>query len=152
MNKSTNLWPYGIIAFFVLLFCGIISVLVIALTHGENMVSEKYYDQEIVFQNQVDSANRARTAGASISRDSANGNIIFTLPTTQLTQKVSGTIELYRPSDPKLDRKLQLTPEANGTQTLDVSKLPTGPWQIRAKWNAGGQSYYLQERIVVAGK
>lgn len=152
MNKSINLWPYGIIAFFVLLFCGIITVIVIAVTHTESMVSEKYYDQEMAFQNQIDSANRAKDSGASISRDFANGNIVVTLPTSQLAQNVSGTIELYRPSDPKLDQELRLAPEANGTQTLDVSKLTTGLWQIRAKWNAGGQSYYLQERIVVAGK
>jgi len=152
MNKSINLWPYGIITFFVLLFCGIISVLLIALTHSESMVSEKYYDQEIAFQNQIDSANRARNSGASISRDTTNGNILVTLPAAQLTQSVSGTIELYRPSDPKLDRELQLAPEANGTQTLDVSKLTTGLWQIRARWNAGGQSYFLQERVIVAGR
>jgi hypothetical protein len=152
MNKSINLWPYGILAFFALLFCGIVSVVVIAVTHSESMVSEKYYDQEMAFQTQIDSANRAKNSGASISRDSTNGNIVVTLPASQLAQKFSGTIELYRPSDSRLDQELQLAPAANGTQMLDVSKLATGPWQVRAKWNAGGQSYFLQERIVVARK
>ena len=152
MNQSRNLWPYGILAAFCLFFCGLMTVIVIAVTHGETLVSDKYYDQELAFQSQIDSADRAQKAGAAISRDSANGNIIVTLPTSLLSQNVSGIIELYRPSDSKMDQELQLKPEADGTQTLDVSKLTTGLWQVRARWNAGGQDYFLQQRITVAGR
>ena len=152
MKQPRNLWPYGILAAFGLFFCGLFSVIMIAVTHGETLVSEKYYDQEIVFQNQIDSNDRAQKAGAAISRDSVNGNIIVSLPASQLSQNVSGTIELYRPSDPNLDQQLQLKPEADGRQTLDASKLTTGLWQVRARWNAGGQDYFLQQRITVAGR
>jgi len=152
MKQSRNLWPYGILAAFFLFFCGLITVIAIAVTHRDSLVSEKYYDQELAFQNQINSTDRAQKAGAAISRDSANGNIIVALPASQTSQNVSGTIELYRPSDPKLDQELQLKPEADGTQTLDASKLTTGLWQVRARWNAGGQDYYLQQKITVAGR
>jgi len=152
MKPTRNLWPYGILAAFFLFFSGLTSVIVIALTHRETLVSDQYYDQEIAFQSRIDSAERAKKAGASISRDSATGNIVVLMPASQLSQNLSGTIELYRPSDPGLDRELQLKPESDGTQTIDVSGLATGLWQVSAQWQSGGQGYFLRKRVIIAGK
>ena len=46
MKTKFNPWPYGIILFFVLLFCGLAGIVVIAATHRESMVSENYYEQD----------------------------------------------------------------------------------------------------------
>ena len=77
------------------------------------------------------------------------GPLMLALPAAQLAQKFSGTIELYRPSEPKLDREFQLEPKADGTQTLDVSKLASGLWLVRAKWNAAGEDYFLEQKIKI---
>lgn len=152
MKNNRNLWPLGIITAFVLFFSGIAFVIYITATHAETLVSDSYYDQEVNFQTQIDGAVRAQKAGASISRDAASGDVVITVPASHLSQKLSGTIEFYRPSDPRLDRQFKLQPKADGTQMLDVSKLAAGPWRIRAQWNAGGENYFLQERITVMGK
>ena len=149
---KTNLWPYGIITAFVFLFCGIITVIIIAFTHRETLVSENYYDQEMTFQNQIDAAARAQKSGAAISTGSVGGNVLISVPAEQLAQKLSGTIELYRPSDSKLDQTLQLEPRADGTQMLDVSKLAAGLWQVRVKWIVGGDNYFLEQKFTVVGK
>jgi len=150
MKTTLNLWPYGIITAFVFLFCGIITVIIIAFTHRESLVSENYYDQEMTFQNQIDDSARAQKSGAAISADSAGAKVVITVPVAQLAQKLSGTIELYRPSDSRLDRTLQLSPRADGTQSLDGSRLAAGPWRVRVKWNAGVQDYFLEQKFTVA--
>jgi len=152
MKTKFNPWPYGIIVFFGLLFCGMATIVTIAATHCESMVSENYYEQELKFQDQIDAAARAQKSGASIVADAAGGNIVITVPTAQLAQKFSGTIELYRPSEPKLDQAMPLTPRADGTQTLEGSKLTGGLWLVRVRWNAVGQNYFLEQKITVAGK
>ena len=152
MNSTRNLWPFGIIAAFVLFFAGMATVVVIAATHREHLVNDNYYEQELKFQNQIDGGSRAKKSGASIVYDSASDSVVITLPAAQLAQKFSGTIELYRPSEPKLDREFLLEPKADGTHRLNVSKLVAGLWLVRVKWVAGGENYFLEQKINLAAK
>jgi hypothetical protein len=151
MKTTRNLWPFGILAAFALFFCGLTTAIVIASTHHETMVSENYYEQEITFQDQIDGAIRAQKSGATIVSDDAGGKVVVSIPAAHLAQKFSGTIQLYRPSDPKLDQTLQFSPRADGTQTLDGSKLSAGLWSVRVKWNAGGETYFLERKVTIAG-
>ena len=149
MKITSNLWPLGIFTAFGLFFAGMASVVVIAATHRDHLVSDNYYEQELKFQNQIDSAARTGKAGATIAFDSAKSLVLIALPAAQLAQKLSGTIELYRPSEPKLDRKFLLEPKTDGSQMLDVSKLAGGLWLVRVKWNAGGENYFLEQKIKI---
>ncbi len=133
-----------------LFFGGMATVVVIAATHREDLVSENYYEQELNFQNQIDGAARAEKSGATISRDAAAGNIVIALNAAAINGKIlPATVEFYRPSAPELDHEIQLAPKADGTQTLNVSKLANGPWLVRVKWNAGGKEYFLEQKIVI---
>ena len=127
-------------------------VVAIVATHRESMVSENYYEQELKFQDRIDSAARAQKSGANIQLDAAAGRLLVAVPAAQLAQKFSGAIELYRPSSSKLDREFPFAPRADGTQALDVSQLAAGLWEVRVKWTAGGQDYFLERKITVAGK
>ena len=149
MKTRFNPWPISIVAVFVLLFCGITAVIVIAATHSDSMVSENYYEQELTFQNQIDSAVRAQKSGAAIT--AGGSGMTVSVPASHLAQNFSGTIELYRPSDPKLDQTLKLAPRADGTQKLDGSGLAAGNWLVRLKWNAAGLDYFLEKKITVTG-
>ena len=152
MKTNRNLWPLGIFVTFGLFFAGMASVVVIAATHREHLVNENYYEQELKFQGQIDSVDRAQKSGATIAYDAGTGSVVIALPATQRAQKISGTIELYRPSDPKLDREFLLEPSADGTRTLNVSRLAAGLWSVRVKWVADGKNYFLEQKITVAGK
>lgn len=147
MKTKHNLWPYGIIAAFVLFFAGMTTVVVIASTHRDSLVRADYYEQELKFQSQIDGSVRAQKAGANIQLNA--GKLLVCVPASQLAQKVSGTIELYRPSSPDLDREIALAPGADGTQALEVSQFASGLWQVRVKWNAGGEDYFLEQKIKI---
>ena len=149
MKTTRNLWPLGIFVAFGLFFAGMATVVVIASTHREHLVSANYYEQELKFQGRIDSAERAQKSGAAIAYDSSSSSVVVTLPVSQLAQKFSGVIELFRPSEPKLDREFHLVPKADGTQTLDVSKLAAGLWLLRVKWSADGQDYFLEQKIKI---
>lgn len=151
MKTKINLWPFGIVLAFVIFFVGMASVVVIASTHRENLVTKNYYEDELKFQSRIDDSARAQKSGATISFDAANRRVVIALPVAQLTNKFSGTIQLYRPSAPELDRELALELNSDGTQTLNLSKLAPGAWQIRIRWSADGENYFLEQKITVAG-
>jgi nitrogen fixation protein FixH len=152
MKTNRNLWPLGIFVTFGLFFAGMASVVVIAATHREHLVNDNYYEQELKFQDQINSVDRTQKSGAAIAYDTGTGFVTITLPAAHLAQQFSGTIQLYRPSEPALDRMLPLEPKAGGTQALDISKLAGGLWSIRVKWMAGGENYFLEQKITVAKK
>jgi hypothetical protein len=149
MKTSRNLWPLGIVIAFVLFIAGLATAVTIAATHRDHLVSENYYEQELRFQSQIDSAALARKAGATIAFDAAARKVTLTLPPAQLAQKFSGKIECYRPVAPELDHELPLTPDSGGVQSLDVSKLAPGSWLVRVKWSAGGETYFLEQKIKI---
>jgi len=152
MKTNRNLWPLGIFVTFGLFFAGMASVVVIAATHREHLVNNGYYEQELKYQDQIDSVDRTQKSGAAVAYDAGTGLVTVTLPAAQLARRFSGVIQLYRPSEPALDREFRLEPKADGVQSLDVSKLAGGLWSVRVKWVAGGEDYFLEHRITVAGK
>ena len=152
MKTTFNPWPYGIIVFFILLFCGLATVVVIAATHRESLVSGNYYEQEIRFQNHIDGVARAQQAGATLAFDAATSRFTIALPVAQLGSDLSGQIELYRPSAAGLDRRIRLQPDARGVQTLDLAGLTQGLWVVRVSWNRGKLDYFLDRKIVIAVK
>ena len=149
MKPKANLWPLGIVLTFVIFIAGLATAVAIAATHRDHLVSENYYEQELRYQSQIDGAALAEKSGAKIVFDAVAGRVVVTLPVAQLAQDISGKIELYRPSAPELDRELQLAPDSQGTQMLDVSKFAAGSWLVRARWTAGGQSYFLEQKIKI---
>jgi len=149
MKTPFNPWPYGILAFFVLLACGLAGAVFIAATHSESMVSDNYYEQELKFQRQMDGAARAEKAGARIQLEAGEGKLVVAVPRAQVAQQCSGVIEFYRPSSPALDRNYPLAPGKDGAQTVDISKLAAGPWRVRVKWRAGGEDYFLEQKIIL---
>lgn len=147
--KTKNLWPFGIIAAFGLFFIGMATAVVIASTHRESLVRADYYEQELKFQRQIDGAARAQKVGASVQLDAATRKLLVAVPMVQLAHQLSGTIEFYRPSSPDLDREIALAPARDGTQTLDVSQFAAGLWRVRVQWNAGGEDYFLEQKIKI---
>ena len=149
MKATFNPWPYGIILFFVLLIGCLAGVVGIAATHRESMVSDNYYEQELKYQERIDSAARAQKSGARIQLEARAGKLVVAVPAGQVARKCAGLIEFYRPSSPALDCDFPFAPGADGSQTVDVSKLAAGLWQVRVKWSAGGQDYFLEQKITI---
>lgn len=148
MKTKFNPWPFGIVFAFVVFISGMAAFVVVASRQQDSLVEKNYYESELKFQDQINNAARAKAAGAAISR-SSEGNVVIQLPVAQLAQKISGAIELYRPSAAKLDQSIVLTPDATGAQIVDVTKLVPGAWGVRVKWNAGGENYFLEQKIKI---
>jgi len=152
MKAKFNPWPLGIVLAFAIFIAGMATAVAIAITHRDTMVSENYYEQELRFQDQINAAARAKISGATIVHDASVRKVNVRLPASPAAEKTSGTIEFYRPAAAELDRTFPLVLKADGTQSLDVSNLAAGSWIVRLRWTAGGQDFYLEQKISVAAK
>jgi nitrogen fixation protein FixH len=149
MKPTRNLWPYGIIATFVVFISGTLGLIVLASTQKVDLVSKNYYEQEIKYQTRMDDLDRTKQLGATATYNTADKRITISLPAEHAGKMIAGQIQLYRPSAARLDQRLKLEPDARGIQTLDASVLQSGLWKIRVAWNVAGQDYFLDQKIVI---
>ncbi|MFO1475176.1 MAG: FixH family protein [Verrucomicrobiota bacterium] len=151
MKTSRSWWPLGIVAGCVFYLSGIGVCAWLACTHKSELVAANYYDQEIRFQSRIDSQKRAASLAtpARVAYDDSTRAVLFTLPPEHAAKPVTGEIVLYRPAAAGLDRQVALVPGPDGRQTIDVSSLPRGLWQIGITWTVAGVEYFHGQKIVL---
>lgn len=150
MKPSLNLWPYGILAAFVVFLSGTATLIVLAFSQHNDLVTANYYEDEVRFQEQIDRSTRAQRADARATAvyDPATRQLRISIPANH-ARTAAGRIQLYRPSEAGLDRELELQPGPNGTQTIDAAGLKAGLWKVRITWTAGGEDFFVDQKIVV---
>jgi len=151
MNPTRTLWPYGILATFILFIAGTVALIVIACTHQTDLITANYYSDEVKFQSRLDQLSRTAQLNEEIhvTYDGAQLRINLSLPATFVTTATSGRIQLYRPSATHLDREVPLQLNAGGAQSLDAASLLPGLWKVRVHWTAQNQDYFVDKSVLI---
>jgi hypothetical protein len=149
-----NIWPYAIIAYFVVFITGVVTWVSFAVRHDDQLVRPDYYEHEIKYQTQIDRLARTRALSSEsvIAYNFAENKIRITLPDEMRGQNLDGTIHLYRPSDARLDKKIPVVTSIDGAQEINVAELQGGLWKVRLEWKAGDDEYYAEKSLVLQGK
>lgn len=148
-KPAFNPWPYALIAFFAVLVSVIVGFVTWSLRQDMELVSADYYDQEMRFQQRINSVNRTQSLGAKVAITYDAGTIRVSLPVEHGAQHAAGTLDLYRPSNARLDRKLVLNPGLDGRQVLEARNLQPGLWKARVSWTVGKDSFFRDESLVI---
>lgn len=151
-RTAWNPWPAAIIGWFVIFFTGIVIYTTWSIRQRTDLVGVDYYDQEIRFQQRLDSMNRTQrvATGVSVNFAAATRQIVIALPAEHVARHPEGTIHLYRPSDARLDHHVKLALNAVGRQTLDAAALSPGLWKVRVAWTVGGEEFFRDETVVIS--
>ena len=148
--KPPNPWPIAIVSYFVVFAAFIACFIVWALRQREDLVSVNYYEDEVLYQRQIERLRNtaALPSSTSVAFDADAGQILIRLPESP-ARPVSGRIHLYRPSDASLDRDFPLPKDAGGLQRLDARGLRSGLWKVRVEWSASGKDFYSEQQLIV---
>ena len=145
-----NPWPYAIILYFVAFISGIVTWVVFATRHQDQLIRPDYYEHEIRYQEQIEKAKRASILDKErvFSFDPGSQLLVVQLSPAP---NLAGKVHLYRPSDVALDREKPLKFDANGRAVCDLSDLKGGLWKASLTWSADGQEYFLERTIIARG-
>jgi nitrogen fixation protein FixH len=138
-----NPWPYAIALYFVLFISAMTIWIAFAVRNDHQLVRRDYYEQELKFQNELDSFQRAAGENIQISYQPETRLLTFTLP-----PNATGTIHFYRPSNVRSDRQIGLALQ-NGIQIIDVKAFDPGLWKVQLHWSANGAEFRHDRRIVL---
>lgn len=137
-------WGKGILLT-IIAFVGFILTLVIISVRQDDihLVTENYYEKEIKYQDQID----RETSAAGLNRevlvfDSQSKTVVLDLPVG-----AKGNLQLFRPSDARLDQELSLDILEEGKTTVPLEKLKAGYWKVQLTWTENGVDFYQEKKI-----
>lgn len=144
-------WGTSIVIAFVL-FIGFIMVMVVQmLTKKEleyDMVVESYYQKELTFQGDLDSAQNAADLKTQVEITLGAEGLQVIFPSEFDFSKIEGEIFMYRPSDKVLDFTIPLQLE-NNNYIMPTSLLKSGKWEVNLKFSHEGEDYFIQKKIKI---
>ena len=139
-------WGRGIFLSIVL-FMAIIVVIVMSMMNREvDLVTDKYYDKEIKYQQQIDKEKRTVESDKKITVNYSGSyvNVIF-----PKDERPIGDLYFYRPANLHKDFKVPIKLDKNFSQALDVSKLDRGLWKLQINWSVNNNDYYTEEILML---
>ena len=140
-------WGHKIIFSFVafMIFLGILVYK--SFQSKVNLVSQDYYKQEIVYQDQINKIENelALEKSVSIVHNSRLNELLIIFP-RELEVKTS-RLTLYRPSDASMDRSWNLQLDQENADKISTESLSGGLWQVQVEWSDQSNSYYKEQNI-----
>lgn len=124
----------------------ILSMVFLASRHRVELVADNYYEQELKFQDKIDKINRSNHLLHPVTVDFVNGKLLIGFP-AEINNPVSGTISVYSPLKKSNDRVFTIETKPDFTQSVDLTKLPSGVYHIQIDWKADDVSYYNEKTI-----
>lgn len=112
-----------------------------------DLVTEEYYQKEMVFQKEMDAEANSNSLESKISGKKIAEGWMLTFPENLDYSKITGTVLLYRPSNKKLDFQLTLQLSTKSLLIPDDLMLP-GRWNTIVKWQYEGEEYLYKNEIV----
>jgi hypothetical protein len=137
-------WGKGILVTIIAFVGFMVTLVVISVKQDDiHLVAENYYEKEIKYQDQID----REKASVGLDRevlvyDAQRKSMILDLPVG-----AKGNLQLFRPSDARLDQEVNLNITDSGKTTIPLDKLKSGYWRVQLTWTEGGVDFYQEKKI-----
>lgn len=146
--KKLN-WGNGIALAITIFVIGTLSMVSYFISLDFFLVSNEHYQEGVDYQQTIDQRKHSSDLinPVLILFDEKLEALRIVFP-NEFVGKAQGNIKLYRPNDPKMDAKLPLSVNANGTQLISTSALKKGKWILKIEWSADEENY-LEEKVII---
>jgi len=142
-------WGTGIVITFIF-FIGFILYFVISMSTNKkykyDLVTEKYYQKELVFQEEIDAEQNAQSLEENIQVIRTRKGLEIYFPSNFEPKKIKGTIFLYRPSHKQLDFEIPIF-LSDAYLLVPKKSLVGGRWNMTVEWTFGKEKYLFRKNI-----
>lgn len=142
-------WGTGILATLAV-FVGMMAWFAMrAMNNPESLVAEDYYQRELHFQGDIDKLDRSRSAGHDVRVDPQADSLVFQFPRATSKGRITGRLQLMRPSDERADRVMDVHPDSAGRFAFATYDLLKGAYRLRLDWSIDGEERLYEQPIEV---
>lgn len=148
-EQKERAWPYGIIVAYIIFVTATLGFVAFTFTVKFDLVVPDYYQQTLVYQDQIDRESNAMALEQPIRWNIDEGQLMVYVPQELLSDSISGKIKMYRPSDASLDKVYDLVPDASGVQSIALIDLATGQWKLHVLIETSEKEYFSQFSVFI---
>ncbi|MBD8487139.1 FixH family protein [Echinicola sp. CAU 1574] len=137
-------WGTGIVLVFVGFAAVIFTMVGICMNQDDiHLVTAHYYEEEIKYQEQIEKAsNTAQLEEKALEFDTRGKSLMI-----HLDKGDKGTLWLFRPSDARLDQKIEVVFADDLVKSISLGQLKPGYWKVKLAWERNGKSFYEEKKI-----
>jgi nitrogen fixation protein FixH len=143
-------WGHGIAIFLVIFVVTTVSVVVKISTdetYDNELVSEDYYGDELKYQEEIDKSENAKKLSASITYRVSKEGVTLIFPHDFDFQKITGVIDMKRPSKQILDFKMNVKIDSTYQMLIPSEKAIQGKWNMVIDWKVGENEFMYKAKI-----
>lgn len=140
-------WGKWIVVAFVFfaLFIGVL--VVISMRQDVDLVANDYYQQELVYQDQINRLTNTNALKSKPTLEVLDGKYLtIYFPNMNVEQ---GNVHLFRPSNSQMDQKFALRSSADSVQQFQLKALEKGMYKVKLEWTMSGKEYFMEEIISI---
>ena len=142
-------WGKGI-TLALIAFAGMMAYFLIRASGNPSpLVTDKYYEQELKYQQRINNTNRADALSADVVMQITANGIRLEFPKEIDPGTFTGELTLLRPNNPTLDKTIAVMASSDGIFEIEGDLLAPGRYNALLEWKAGESAYYSEQRIVV---
>ena len=138
-------WGKWIVVAFVLFAVFIAALVTVCMCQDVSLVSKDYYKQELAYQDQIERISNSNSLDSKPSFSIASDTLQLQL--NSAVQLDRGELELFCPSNEKMDRHFIVEPGIPSPQKYALTGLQRGMYRIKLTWHMNGKEFY-QEQII----
>lgn len=120
-----------------------------AIANAEELVTENYYEKELLFQQDLDKLERAAAHGEAVRMEVKDQQLRITFPAALRGKAISATLEMMRPSDARADQRMELQASPEGTLAVPVAGWMRGRYRARLEWRVDGSEHLSEQHVTV---
>lgn len=115
-----------------------------------NLVSADYYEQEIAYQQVIDKKNNLeKLGGKPVIAVLSPQQLVLDMSGLSSWDKSEGSIYMFRPSNPSLDQRFELSLDGEGKQVITIDRIASGKWIAKISWSRLGTEYYYEQTVMI---
>ncbi|WP_439481132.1 FixH family protein [Cyclobacterium plantarum] len=137
-------WGNGIVLVFVVFVAIMATMVTICMKQDDlHLVIENYYEEEIKYQEHIDKvSNSLESSKEAMSFDAQAKMLDLNLPVG-----AKGELHLFRPSDARMDKKIDVNIKDTEVNTVDLNSLSPGYWRVKLSWERDGVGFFEEKKI-----
>lgn len=142
-------WGTGIVIAIILFLIVSFVMIFHFMNQKVDLVTDNYYEKTLVYQTQIDEAERSREFNKEIKVQYLNNQLKIIFSDSTAKRINNGEIYFYRPSDSGKDFKFAFELNENAELELDAEKIERGYWKVFFKWMMNGESYSVERTLMI---
>jgi hypothetical protein len=125
----------------------IITMVSMAMSQKVDLVSKDYYEQELRYQDKIDKTNRTHSLSEPMTWQVNPDGLLLKFPKQFEGQSIKGTIYFFRPSDERMDKKIDIAVDTSLIFHVSTDQLQKGLYKMQIDWSVNNQEYYNESVI-----